>query len=277
MKTYKALLNQTQDTLELKGLVEVYEELAARHMQAVRKEIMAGREFYDGLARLSDEVGTDFKAGTEPGKKRCASVLVSANAGLYGDIVDKTFGLFLQQGANGSTDLFVIGKTGEKLMQQYASNLKYTPLTFSDEVVDELQFNKIMQQLLAYKKIFVYYGKFKNLVVQLPTVSQISGDILPKTQDSWEKLFKKHFSYLYEPSLESISQIFAQEILVLVFSQTLREGQLAKFASRLSSLEEAVDRINITLTNLSLAKRKARKALQEKKQGTMMAGVLSRE
>jgi F0F1-type ATP synthase gamma subunit len=276
MKTIKSVISENKDTLELKGLIEVYEELAATKMQKIRAGILASRDFFEGLSRLSDEVGSDFAQVIAGFGKKTAAVFLGANTGLYGEIIDKTFGLFLDFIRQNRADVFVVGELGQELMRQHAPGVRYQLLNLDDDKIDPESFRELVLRILPYRRILVFYGKFKNLAVQLASQTGISGDLLPKSEEDWQMLRKKRLSYLYEPSLEGVSGVFAKEILTSIFEQTLRESQLARFASRLMRLDQAIENVNLSLAKLNGEKRSLRKKILGKKQNIMISGVMAR-
>lgn len=275
MKPLKVIIEENKDTKELKNVIEVYEEIAASKMQKVRGEIMQSRDFYDGLGKLADEVGSDLQAVPVEAYQD-AAVFVSANQGLYGDIIGKTFMPFLSFIKNNLVKIYVVGKIGEQMMRQYAPDFNFEVINISDETIEEEIFSKIMKQLLTYRKIFVFYGKFKNIAVQSPNLFRISGDLLPKNEESYKILKEKQLNYLYEPSLNAISKFFSQEIISILMVQVLQEAQLAKFGSRMMFLDQSLDKVLKVIDYLDVEKRNARKKLADKKQNIMIAGVIAR-
>lgn len=274
MKSYKSLLSESANLLEIKGLIEVYEELAAGKMQKIRKFILSGRDFFESLEKLSDEVGSDFESVTASEKKTTA-VFISANTGLYGEIIDKTFREFLDFISKNETEVYIIGKLGEELMKSLAPQISYRPLPFSDGDIVPEEFNLALASLFPYKKITVFYGKFYNIATQRPFVSKLSGETLTRSQNP-EELKKIRFRYLYEPSLYAVSEVFAGEILTSMLDSILRESQLAKQASRLMQLDQTIENIDLNLEKITSEKRSLRKKTLNRKQNAMISGIMAR-
>ncbi len=274
MKSLKHLTNESKNLEEIKGLVEVYEELAASNMQKVRSLIMQAREFFENLETLSEEVGSDVDSVLKSGKKT-AAVFVSANGGLYGDIIDKTFQLFLEFVKTNQADMYVVGHLGETLMKTLAPGRKFQVFECSDDTIFPEEFDMMLGSLFSYKKIIVFYGKFYNIAVQRPYVSNVSGELLSKTEYIGD-IGKIRFRYLYEPSLTAVSEAFTGEILSASLDQILRESQLAKHASRLMQLDQTLDTININLEKLKGEKRQLVKKIAGKKQNAMISGIVAR-
>lgn len=275
MKTYKALINDQKDTIELQNLLEIYEEIAATKMQQVRSGIVAARNFYDKLISLSDEVGTDLGDVIKTTHKE-AAVFLAANTGLYGDIVDKTFTKFLEFVGSQQVDIFIVGKAGERLMKTLGGNLKYEVFHQPDDSIDTAALKAIMEKLVTYKKTHVFYGKFVNIAVQNADLSTVSGELLPRPDEPVEILKQKRFKYLYEPSVINVAELFAHEILASVFEQIIRESQLAKFAARLMHLDRSLENINGWLQKISLQAQTVAKSIANRKQNSTVAGVMVR-
>jgi len=276
MKTYKEISADKKGTLELKGLIEIYEEIAAAKMQQIRSAILDSREYFDGLAKMSDEVGSDLDVGPDH-KKRHAVVFLSADAGLFGDIIDKILVDFLSFVEKNKADVFIAGKLGVELMHSYAPRIKYQYFELSDDKINMEEFGEVVKKLLEYQKISVFYGKFVSIVIQNSSVSTMSGKSLEefeKSEDEKEKEIKQRH-YIYEPSLEAISEKFGNEILTSVFEQTVRESQLAKYASRLMHLDFALENVDERLKTIHSDRRRIKKRINGKKQTERVARLIS--
>ena len=88
---------------------------------------------------------------------------------------------------------------------------------------------------------------------------------------------REKFLYLYEPTEAAVAEVFTKEIAAAVFDQTLKESQLAKFASRLMYLDTAIEKIDEKITGYKLEKAKAQKRAMGKKQAVAFSGIISRK
>ena len=104
------------------------------------------------------------------------------------------------------------------------------------------------------------YPRFDAVTSQHPAVTGISGDILPQEQNM------PYVKYFFEPSLDKILQFFEAEIFASLFEQTLFESRLAKFASRMTTLELRAQKIKDILKNIYIERGRIRHRIQNKKQ-----------
>lgn len=71
---------------------------------------------------------------------------------------------------------------------------------------------------------------------------------------------------MFEPSLEKILEFFEKQIFASIFEQTMRESQLAKTASRLTTLDTASENIIKKLSIVTSEKNRTFHRQQNKKQ-----------
>ena len=258
--TDKEVKQEINHLSNIKILVVAYEEIAASYMRRVRNNVVQKREFLDGIFLIFQQVKASYKAEIEKllrkkkGKKTMSIkkgngkkvlVFISANTGLYGDIVKKTYDLFMEEVKKGQTDITIIGRLGTVLFQGETENHPFTYFDFPDNRVDSDLLRKIILHLIEYEEIIVFYGKFQTVVNQIPIRSNIAGDeVLANKQEEASKTIIK---YIFEPSLENILKFFESEIFASIFEQTVYESQLAKFASRMITLDKANENIKETL------------------------------
>jgi F0F1-type ATP synthase gamma subunit len=271
MKTRKDLVLEEHDCLEMKGMAEVFEEIAAIKMQRIRMDTTKSRDFFEGLGKLSEEVGLDMSQMSAK-KDEDAAVYISANKGMYGDIVDKIFTDYLNFIKSHTVAPFVVGKVAIRLMSQYAPEVNYSYFELSDEEVDMQNFGYIMRNLIDFRKIYVFYGKFQNLANQDASSATVSGEMLSDMKPNEAN----RLNYLYEPSVAGVSKVFNNEILSSVMEQIMRESQLAKFGSRLMFLDSAIENIDGRMNSITLERRHAKRRLEDKKKLMTISGIFAR-
>lgn len=256
MITKKELEIEIENLGGLNDMVKAYEEIAATRIMHSRQKVLTNRNFVEELGEIFSEVVASYKDQVDKlikSKKflqpkdvtfinkngKTLYLLISANTGLYGNIIKRTFDLFLEKSKKENADIAIVGRIGLGMWQQHKMQNKYFYFDFPDQSVDENSLNKILEFIISYKKVVIFYGRFQNLVTQEATFSDISGDTLPNQ----EKDNKPHVKYVFEPSLEKTLEFFEKQIFASIFEQTMRESQLAKIASRLTSLDTASENI----------------------------------
>lgn len=270
MRNKKRLRDEREGLVGLRSLVEVYEEVAATRMQKVRGAVLASRQFLDEMLAVFGRVREAYKEKGFSGQTkngRLAAVLLSANSGLFGDIVDRTFEKFCEFVKTTECDVVVVGKLGVRMMAEWKINKLYNYYDFPDDNVDPDSFLLIMRYLLQFEKIVVFYGKFGSILIQNPVMTAVSGENL-EVKSTGEKT-----EYIFEPSIGEIAKIFEGQIKSSLFEQTLHESQLAKFASRLLNLDKSWENIGRRLTGLKREETRLLRKTRNRKQLATICGM----
>lgn len=278
MRSHKAVANDLLSMRDFHGLIEVYEELAALKMQAIRQAIITSREYFAGLARLSDEIGTDIGQMYESTKKGEAVVFVAANANLFGQIIGSIFEEFMNYvDAKKSAHIFVAGSVGVELVKSYAPSTVYKQLNIPDEQIDGSILSSLVKELSPYSKVKIFYGEFNNIVRQVVNSRVLSGQALERQIDAISNVSSEsQLAYLYEPTIDTISAKLGTEVFASVFEETIRESQLAKYASRLMHLDSALTKVDKLSADLSNERLRVHRRIQDKKQRSRLLGLWGR-
>lgn len=289
-------LAQEIDTVEsFKLLAQAYEEISVIKMQGVRSLVLKTRDFLEGISDVFYDVKTsyrnqivnllkkeakhDFTTLTTFQKNgRTAVVLLSANTKLYGDIVPRTFQMFLDSVANTTDDVVIVGKLGRELFEEREDlsagrqeKRAYTYFEIPDAKIEAEDLKPIVTHIFPYEQVTVYYGKFVNVINQTPTAASISGGKTYTTEE--EDQPKTNTKFLFEPTLDKVLHFFESQIFGALFKQTVHESQLARHASRIRAMEEALENIQDRIVGLHNQQRKLRRLQAGKKQIQALSGI----
>lgn len=276
---YQKEIKQELEVLNsLLNLVEIYGEIASVRMMRIRGFVLKNRDFLsainsifqDTLASYSSKLSMLVKKGkikkggkitflAHNGKTVC--VLVSANTGFYGEIVPQTFRAFMSDVKKADIEATIIGRLGLSLFVSQAPKKPYTFFEFPDYGTDEAKLSEITHHLVQYEQIKVYYGKYQSVVTQKPTITEITAGT-----PVMENAPPPAVDYLFEPSLERILMFFETEIFASLFDQSIRESQLAKFASRIMAMDRASQNIRDKVGDVNLEMLKAVHRIVNRKQ-----------
>lgn len=293
MPQKKVVLEELAALNSIKDLAQSYEEIAVVKMQNIKDSVLKTRDF---LADLSD-VYVDLKSSysreikqlMEERKKggrlliptlqkngKSLYVYLSSNGRLYGAVTQKTFKLFvadLKKPEAAGVDIVVIGSAGKEMFESSSANRAFEYFDIPDTSVEVDHIKQLMQKFLQYEKVYVYYGKFGNVVQQAPIASSITGEEIFETETPTHVAREDRF--IFEPTLQKIFHFFETQIMANLFSQTLLENQLARHASRVNAMEEALIHIEEESKKLKQETVRIKHLTQNKKQLETMSGVIS--
>ncbi|OGK35333.1 hypothetical protein A3A93_02890 [Candidatus Roizmanbacteria bacterium RIFCSPLOWO2_01_FULL_38_12] len=284
MQQKSNIINEIEFLEDLRQLAHVYETISTIKMQQIRESIIQSRSFFAELMDIFqslqyenlDTINENIATLTEQrgiSLKPMATVIITANTKFHGDILRKTFNYFIKK-YDRAGDLFVIGKIGRELIQQYKSSINFKEFDISDINFTIQDLKPILFHLLQYKKIHVYYAVFKNLVEQIPTDADIA-DILKLTPEEIKEQTgkEKQTDFLFEPSGQKIAGFIHNSVIAMLLLQTVSETHLARLASRLNAMDALLQRIDIDVKKLDSKQRRFEKSLQSIKQAERLSGI----
>jgi ATP synthase F1 gamma subunit len=290
----KKLIQEDLEALNsIRDLAESYEEIAVIRMQKIKDSVIKSREFLISISDVFVDLKSSYnreikdlihrmKKGEKtllPGLQKNGKILLvylSSNGKLYGSVTQKTFHLFLndlRKPEFANCDIAIIGSAGKEMFEGSSQKKPYAYFEIPDTKVEVNHIKQLMQKFLIYEKVYVYYGKFANVINQNPTTSSITGEEVFETEIHTETSREDRF--IFEPSLEKIFHFFETQIMANLFSQTLLENQLARHASRVNSMEAALVHIEEETKKLNRLTTRLKHLTQNKKQIETISGVLS--
>ncbi len=301
MKHNKDLQEEKDLMLTLQDLCFSYEEISVMKMQKIRDVVLSTREFFEELSHVYGRVKFSYKDSiariekkkkfkvdfnpsqsfisrlffrkpTVPAKQGSVFVLLSANTKLHGSIIDEVFVEFAKQIEHEEADIMIVGRLGKDFYKSLAPPVggkKYLYYEVPDMGFRLNDLQTLIYQLKKYERITVFHGQYLSIMKQQPTISQVSGDE-GKDQASDEA---ENIKYLFEPSLDIIVEFFESYIFSAIFKQTMHEGQLARFASRITAMERALSSIETENSHLTVRLKHSRALFENKEQQERISGM----
>ncbi len=251
----------------IETIATTYREVSQREVDRIRDMALKNRYFIEELSRVcvlakkSIVAENGSKTGTvSDGRKDKCFCFFSANARFYGslilDVWRTTFYHLNEEGA----DLVVIGEVGKNLIEKGNPDLDFTYFELDDDRPSEEQIGKIIKFIKDYKEISVFHGKFKTVLTQEVTRSDISKNGVAEGSDG------EIPSYLFEPSPEAVLEFFETELIGAFFNQAFLEHRLSRHAMRMVNMYSAGENAKERKKKLGEKLKKVKKRLADRKQ-----------
>ncbi len=292
MPQRKIIAENLEALNSLKDLAESYEEIAVIRMQKIKDSVLKTRDFLQDLSDVFvdlkssyDREVKDLLARRKTGDKtilpllqkngKTLMVYLSSNGRLYGSVTQKTYKLFvddLKKEDNKDSEILIIGSAGKEMFENSSASRPFTYFEIPDVGVDLAHIKQLMQKFLQYERVHVYYGKFDNVVNQTPIGTSITGENIFESEVV--ETINREDKFIFEPVLEKIFYFFETQIIANLFSQTLLENQLARHASRVNAMEEALIHIEEESKKLIKAKNTIKHQMQNRKQLETISGLV---
>jgi F0F1-type ATP synthase gamma subunit len=274
----------------IRSLCVAYEQISVMKMKKIKDAVLYTRSFYDELSEVYLQMKTTYKNQVmslakknkikEPEKlllmgknEKTVAVLLSANNKLYGDILNKVFYKFVEETKNKDINLVIIGRLGKDMYDDLGSPKPYTYFEIPDSDLTVNDLKPVINSIIKYSTINVFFGRYESFFSQLALSKNITGDIVMGN----DKELKDNKFYYFEPNLEKILLFFETQIFSNFFKQTAYEGQLARYASRISAMEQALDVIEKEGKMTMALKMKVHNSLMERKQNERVVQIFLRK
>ena len=248
MRSNKIIQGEFEQLSALKGLTETYEDIAVSKMQQIRADVLRTREFLDGVSEIYSLSKAAYLSQvlliTNKKKRKkeldfihknekTIVVFISGNHSLLGSVIFQSYKVFLELVHKIECDKIILGNIGRYLASGAKPQIVFSYYPLEDFELVQEQIKHVVDVISAYEKIFVVYPKFKSVLLQVPQVDDISGEITAEESITGKK------RYNFEPNAREVMTYFECQIIGSLFRQKVLETMLAKFASRLTIMDEA--------------------------------------
>lgn len=258
----------------LKDLTNVFESLASTQVAKVKNKAQLSQDFFNLLWQRYTAIRVDpNRRITTEGRTvndRTAMILISAEAGLSGDL-DMRMIESMQSSYNpDNTDIVVLGSHGaSQLSQRGIPYIRFFQVPESDNYVDV---SPVIEAVKDYSKIVVYYEEYLSLGQQ----EVRSIDLISHLKDMGDAVDDDSMTAedtIFEPSLDEIADQMEQTMMSLALSQTILQSGLAQAASRFNAMTVAEDRAGELLGEYKLEYHRSKRAEGDRRLREVLVGI----
>lgn len=276
MATLKEIKEDIESVETIKNISNIYHEIANLRMRKIREKVLKNRYFFNELLGVYQRVKSasllikkpinkEEKQEEKHKKKNEVIVVLSANHPFYGNLILDIWTSAFSYYRKKESDLVMVGRIGKYLAESAGLGYKMFYFELDDDNPQESNITAIVDFIKSYKKILVFYGKYKSVLKQTPVISNISE--LPFKEEKSE-------GYLFEPSPESILDFFEKEIIAALFNQCLLEHQLSRYASRVISMYKARENAKKAEEELRKIEKRIKRQIESKEQIELFSKII---
>ncbi len=276
MRRPSAILEDTEQVETVEDLTGVFESLATTQIAKVKNKVDMSKEFFNLLwakyasLRLDPQSRITSRARSSNG--RIVFVVISAEAGLSGDIDQRLIETVLRDYDQKSTDIVVLGSHGaQQLMQRGVRYVKYFRVPTSDSYIDV---SPVIEAISPYAQAKVYYEEYISIGVQdIKSIDLIQSiQTMSKDSEGSEDIISEKDT-IFEPSLNEIADIMETAMMSLAFSQVILESGLAQDASRFNAMAVAKKRASELVGLYSMEYNRARRSQNDRQMREVMVAL----
>lgn len=269
MRRASAVEKESQQIATVEDLTGVFESIASTQVAKVKSKVELSKAFFKLLwsryssIRLTEDQITNRANDQQNGRK--AYIIISAEAGLSGDIDQRLIETMLQSFDKNTTDIVVLGTHGATQLTQRGIKFKeYFQVPETDKYINV---HPVIDAVKDYSQIVVYYEEYVSLGVQeIKTIDLVSHmRTLSQETDANDDDVMTTQDTIFEPSLDEIADQMEATMMRLALSQTILESSLAQAASRFSAMVVAKKRAGELLTDYRLEFHRAKRSESDRR------------
>ena len=255
MRRASAIEKESVQITTVGDLTGVFESIASTQVAKVKNKVGLSKEFFRLLWSRYSSIRIDPNAqiiNREPidGQLDKVFVIISAEAGLSGDIDQRLIETMLQNYDKNTTDIIVLGTHGAtQLTQQGIPFSRYFQVPESDNYIDV---SPVIEAIMPYSKVVVYYEEYVSLGVQEIKIIDLISSLRNMGQEADDEDVITVQDTIFEPSLDEIADQMEMTMMTLALSQTILESSLAQAASRFNAMAVAKKRARELLVDYQL-------------------------
>ncbi len=235
--TIREIKQHIQVSSALESLSFAYSDIAGQRLIAIRSEIEKNRTFVGELSNLFHLVKSAAVlkgSKIDLGKKGTVNILITSNNRFYGGLERRLLDFFLAHSVLSYGKTIVVGTTGQKYLESSGFSAPYENVTLEKDVPNSLELGRIVDMVLPFEKVNVYYAKMQSVLVQKPVVLEVGG-----ISDIPADINPKEVYFIFEPELAEIMKFFDRKIVQVLVAQAFFESELARTAARMVSMEQS--------------------------------------
>lgn len=258
----------------LRNLTSVFESLASTQVAKVKNKATLSQEFFNLLWERYTSIRIDPKtritARDENGNGRKVLVLISAEAGLSGDLDMRLIETMRQSYNPDNTDIVVLGSHGaSQLSQQGISYVRFFQVPETDTYVNV---NPVIDAIIDYSSIVVYYEEYLSLGQQEIRSIDLITSMQHMSKDAEEGVITADDT-IFEPGLNEIANQMEITMMSLALSQTILQSGLAQSASRFNAMTTAEKRASEMAGDYKLEFHRSKRAENDRRLREVLVGI----
>ncbi len=271
MRRASAIEKDAGEITTVRDLTGVFESLASTQVAKVKNKVGLSKDFFQLIWQRYSAIRVDPKTritnrslGDENDARasRKVFVIISAEAGLSGDIDQRLIETMRQDYDPATTDIIVLGSHGAtQLTQRGIPYIRFFRVPESDRYIDV---GPVIKAIQPYSSTIVYYEEYVSLGVQNIRSIDLISSMRDMSQDADEDTMTAADT-IFEPSLDEIADQMEITMMTLALSQTILESSLAQAASRFNAMAVAKKRAGELLGDFMLEFHRAKRSESDRR------------
>lgn len=276
MRRPNAIQQEASQIGTVEDLTGVFESTASTQVAKVKDKAQLAQEFFELLWQRYSSLRIDpasriGERGEIGHSDKKVFVMISAEAGLSGDIDQRLIEHMLDDYDAKTTDIVVLGTHGAQQLRQ--QDIAYTHHFTVPDTDEYINVQPVIQAVAGYSSITVYYEVYVSLGVQEIKTIDLASRIKNMGEDVDTEDIMTSEDTIFEPSLEVIASQMEQIMMTLALNQTILESTLAQAASRFNAMAGAKKRAEELYALLNMEFHHAKRSESDRRMREIMVSL----
>lgn len=278
MRRASAIEKEVADISTVQDLTAVFESLASTQVAKVKTKVELSKTFFQLLWQRYSSIRVDPRTRITnrelgDGNDRQVFVVISAEAGLSGDIDQRLIETMSHSYDPNNTDIIVLGSHGaSQLTQRGIPYIRFFQVPETDHYIDV---TPVIEAVMPYARIQVFYEEYVSLGVQNIQSIDLISSMKTMSEDASEDAMTAEDT-IFEPSLDDIADEMEMTMMTLALSQTILESSLAQAASRFNAMAVAKKRAGELVGDYMLEFHRAKRSESDRRMREVMISIKKR-
>lgn len=276
MRRASAIEKDAADITTIEDLTAVFESLASTQVGKVKSKVELSKEFFRLLwaryssLRVDPSTRITQRQLGEAGAKEKVFIVISAEAGLSGDIDQRLINVMERAYDPKTTDIIILGSHGaNQLSQRGIPYVRFFQVPETDSYIDV---SPVIEAVAPYAKIIVYYEEYVSLGVQdIQSIDLVSS--VKEMSEGVDEDAMTAEDTIFEPSLDEIADQMEVTMMTLALSQAILESGLAQAASRFNAMAVAKKRAGELRGDFMLEFHRAKRSESDRRMREVMISI----
>jgi F-type H+-transporting ATPase subunit gamma len=267
MRRASAIEKDATEITTVQDLTSVFESLASTQVAKVKGKVELSKKFFELIWARYSSIRVDPKSritsrGLAAATAKKVFVVISAEAGLSGDIDQRLVEAMYQDYDPATTDIVVLGSHGATQMSQ--RGIAYSRFFQVPETDRYIDVSPVITAIKDYSQVIIYYEEYVSLGVQNIQSIDLVSSMRAMSQEAAEEAMTAEDT-IFEPSLDEIADQMELTMMTLALSQTILESSLAQSASRFNAMAVAKKRAGELLEDYTMEFHRAKRSESDRR------------
>lgn len=277
MRRASSIIKETEQITTVEDLTGVFESIASTQVAKIKNKVELSKEFFSLLWKQYSAIRIDpaeqiTNENRQERNGRQVYIVISAEAGLSGDIDQRLIETMMQSYDKTTTDIIVLGSHGAtQLTQRGVHFVHFFKVPESENYIDV---SPVINAIRPYSGVVVYYEEYVSLGVQeIKTLDLMSSMRAMSGGIESENSIITNQDTIFEPSLDDIADQMEATMMTLAFAQTILESSLAQDASRFNAMAVAKKRAGELVTMYKMEYHRAKRSESDRRLREVMVSL----